>query len=153
MVMPSGGRRISLLFFKARAKRSYLDHNGGASPAAAGRKNSHLAAARRLVLEMDRPAKTYRRARGRVALLRDRRCWKLPFADYATADLDPTFTPFACSRSMNAQRRSRRSATRPVTRRPRRYASPGTLRVVAGLRVIPDSLVRQPAGSKGSTRQ
>jgi len=31
-----GGRRVSWLFFKARAKRPYLIHTGRASPAAAG---------------------------------------------------------------------------------------------------------------------
>ena len=39
--------------------------------------------------------------------------WKLPFADYAAATLYPTFTPFACSRFLNVQRRSRGSATLP----------------------------------------
>ena len=33
--MSSGARRISWPFFKARAKRRYLDHNGRESPAAA----------------------------------------------------------------------------------------------------------------------
>jgi hypothetical protein len=58
MVMPPGGRRVSWLFFKAvraglAVKRPYLD-SYGASPAAAGRKNSQLAAARRVALKMGR---------------------------------------------------------------------------------------------------
>src|SRR5271166_795663 len=51
---------------------------------------------------------------------------KLPFADYAAAALYPTFTPFACSSSMNLQRRSRGIATLPrhacATRATRPYA-------------------------------
>src|SRR5271166_6276674 len=39
--------------------------------------------------------------------------WKPPFADYAAAALYPTFTPFACSSSMNLQRRSRGIVTLP----------------------------------------
>jgi hypothetical protein len=60
MVMSSGGRQISWLFFKARAKRPYLSHTGRASPAAAGRKNSQLAPARKVALKMG-----WRPSRGR----------------------------------------------------------------------------------------
>src|SRR5260370_5057957 len=60
MVMSPGGRRVSWLFFKARAKRPYLD-SYGSSPAAAGRKKSQLAAARRVALKMGRLGETYRR--------------------------------------------------------------------------------------------
>jgi hypothetical protein len=41
----SGDSQISWLFFKAQAKYPDLVHNGRASPAVAGRKNSQLAAA------------------------------------------------------------------------------------------------------------
>jgi len=58
------------------------------------------------------------RVAGRVALPRDRRCTSASFLllVYVAAGLYPTFTPFACSRSLNVQRRSRGSATLPVTR-------------------------------------
>ena len=42
--------------------------------------------------------------------------WKLPLVDCAAAVLYPTFSSFARSLSMNVQRRSRGSATLPVTR-------------------------------------
>jgi hypothetical protein len=56
MVMSPGGRQVSWLFFKAvraglAVKRPYLD-SYGSSPATAGRKNSQLAAVRRVALKM-----------------------------------------------------------------------------------------------------
>src|SRR5260370_34312771 len=58
MMMSPGGRRISWLFFNAvraglAVKRPYPD-SYGSSPAAAGRKNSQPAAARRVALKMGR---------------------------------------------------------------------------------------------------
>jgi hypothetical protein len=47
--------------------------------------------------------------------------WRFPFADYLAATLSPTLSPFARSRFMNVQPRSRGSATLP-----RRYAHPPT---------------------------